>query len=340
MDLRERTILAAFLYDHRDCFVVFALTAACFSAVAYAFQYPFVAIGYAVLLGLLLTILVLAAMYFPYRLRYREMIHAAREEYVTPTAVRHGREAAYQALFDSLRDKAREKEVEHERENRENGAYFTTWAHQIKVPIAAIRLILAEDKPDSRAMGLELSRIEQYADMVLAYQRLRDHVSDYVFRECELSELVTGTIRKLAPWFIRKKLTLDYDKAPCRVVTDEKWFSLITEQLLSNAVKYTPPGGTITVRCTETALSVSDTGIGIAPEDLPRIFERGFTGTNGRLDAHATGIGLYLCRQICDWLGYTMHVVSTPRVGSTFTVRLRQENDAPDAHTTSGMAEK
>ena len=338
MDLRERTILAAFLYDHRGCFVVFAITAVCFSAVAYAFQYPFAATRYALSLGLLLTGLALAAMYFPYRRRYREMVHAAREEYVTPVPTRYGREAAYQALFCSLRAKKKAAELAAERESRENGVYFTTWAHQIKVPIAAIRLILAEEEPDVRAMGLELSRIEQYADMVLAYQRLRDHVSDYVFREYELSAVVNGVIRKLAPWFIRKKLTLEYDKTPCRVVTDEKWFSLITEQLLSNAVKYTPSGGTITIRCTETALSITDTGIGIAKEDLPRIFERGFTGANGRLDEHATGIGLYLCRQICDRFGYTMHVTSTPRVGSTFTVCLRQEENMPD--TLADTAEK
>lgn len=320
-------ILAAYLYDHRDCMAVLVLVAVCFSAVAFAFQYPPAAIGYALLLAGLLTFLALVFAYFPYRRRYREMVQAAREEYVVPTAVLHGREAAYQALFCSLRERKKALEQAMEEENRENGAYFTTWAHQIKVPIAAIRLILAEDAPDKRAMGLELAQIEQYADMVLAYQRLRDRVSDYVFRECDLTAVINGVIRKQAPWFIRKKLTLDYDKAPCRVVTDEKWFSLIAEQLLSNAIKYTPTGGTITVRCTDTAFTVSDTGIGIAPEDLPRIFERGFTGANGRLDDHATGIGLYLCRQICDRLGYAIHVTSTPRAGSTFTVCLRPGED-------------
>ena len=325
---RERTVFAAFFYDHRDCLVVFAVLAGCFSVVSYAFRYPFAAIGYALLLGLLLVVCVLTVAYFPYRRRYYEMLHAAREEYVDLIPVEHGREAAYQELFVSLREKGREREAAHERENWENGAYYSTWVHQVKVPIAAIRLILEEDAPDRRAMQLELSRIEQYADMVLAYQRLRDHVSDYVFRECDLAAAVNGVIRKLAPWFIRKKLTLHYDKSPCRAVTDEKWFSLIAEQLLSNAIKYTAPGGVITVRCTAAELIVSDTGIGIAPEDLPRIFERGFTGVNGRIHEHATGIGLYLCRQICDRLGYTIHVASTPRVGSTFTVCLQPEENA------------
>lgn len=320
MDLHERTILVAFLWDHQDCIMVFGVFAVCFSAVAYAFQYPLAAIGYALLLCFLLAGGVMIAAYFPYRRKYREMIHAAREEYITPVTVRHGREAVYQALFCNLREKEREREALYTRKMRENGVYFSTWAHQIKVPIAAIRLILAEEKPDQRALQLELSRIEQYADMVMAYQRLRDHVSDYVFREYDLSILINSVIRKLAPWFIRKKLILQYDKTPCRVVTDEKWFSFIVEQLLSNAIKYTNSGGRITLSCTDTEFNVSDTGIGIAPEDLPRIFERGFTGTNGRIDEHATGIGLFLCRQICDRLGYTLHAVSVPRVGSTFTV--------------------
>ena len=139
--------------------------------------------------------------------------------------------------------------------------------------------------------------------------------------------MIRSSVRRFSGDFIGKRLTLEYEPITFSFVTDEKWFSLIAEQLLSNAIKYTPTGGTITVRSTDTAFTVSDTGIGIAPEDLPRIFERGFTGANGRLDDHATGIGLYLCRQICDRLGYTIHVTSTPRAGSSFTVCLRPGED-------------
>ena len=130
-------------------------------------------------------------------------------------------------------------------------------------------------------------------------------------------------MRKFAGQFIRKKIRLDYEPLGAMVLTDEKWLRFVVEQVLSNALKYTPAGGTISVTLEDPlTLCIADTGIGIAPEDLPRVFDRGFTGYNGRREQKSSGIGLYLCRRILDKLGHTITVDSVPGEGTVVSIRL------------------
>ena len=206
--------------------------------------------------------------------------------------------------------------------------YYTLWAHQIKTPIAAMRLLLQSgDHPQNRELAAELFKIEQYADMVLQYLRLESESTDFVFARYDLDSIVRRAVRKYAPLFIRSRVALDYAPLSCTVLTDEKWLCFVIEQLLSNALKYTPTG-TVTISLEgEATLVVADTGIGIAPEDLPRIFEKGFTGYNGRSDRKSTGIGLYLCRRILQKLGHGIDVQSEPWRGTCVRI------DLASAHT-------
>lgn len=195
--------------------------------------------------------------------------------------------------------------------------YYTVWVHQIKTPIAAMRLSLQnEDTPFSRRQQAELSRIEQYVNMVLTYLRLDSDSTDYTIRRISLDRVVHTAVKKLAGSFIEKKLQLCYTELRREVLTDEKWLLFVLEQLLSNAVKYTP-AGSISIFMEGDCLAIRDTGIGIASEDLPRVFENGFTGFNGRTDTRASGIGLYLCRRICDNLGHSLRICSTVGEGTT-----------------------
>ncbi len=204
--------------------------------------------------------------------------------------------------------------------------YFTTWVHQIKTPIAAMGLLLQqEDTEDSRRLSEELQRIEQYVEMVLTYLRLGSGETDYVFTRVDLDGLLRGCIKKYAGQFIRRHLTLDYQKMDCQVLTDEKWLAFVVEQVLSNALKYTREGSVGIYLESPCILCIRDTGIGIAPEDLPRIFEKGYTGYNGRSDKKATGLGLYLCRQICDRLKSTITAESVQGEGTTIRIGLGRE---------------
>lgn len=204
--------------------------------------------------------------------------------------------------------------------------YYSTWAHQIKTPIASMRLKLQnEDSKLSRQLLQDLNRIEQYVNMVMTYLRLDSKDSDYVFKEHNLDEIIRPIIRKFSRDFIDKKLSLEYTDLNAVVVTDDKWLSFVVEQVLSNAIKYTNEGS-IRIYLDNSVLCIKDTGIGIAPEDLPRIFDKGYTGFNGRLDKRASGIGLYLCRQICDKLGHGITAVSKIGVGTTIQIDLSYNN--------------
>ena len=203
--------------------------------------------------------------------------------------------------------------------------YYTVWVHQIKTPIASMRLTLQnEDSALSRKLSSDLFRVEQYVEMVLTFLRLGEDANDYVFKQHTVDELVRSSVRKFASEFIGRKLRLEYTETDAGVVTDEKWFCFVLEQLLSNALKYTREGGIKIYMRGEKELVIEDTGIGIAPEDLPRIFEKGYTGYNGRSDRKATGLGLYLCKRICDNLGIGLSAESEVGKGTRISLHLEQ----------------
>lgn len=208
---------------------------------------------------------------------------------------------------------------------REMEDYFTLWAHQIKTPIAAMRLIL-QTRPENSAgeLSQELFRVEQYVEMVLNYLRLDSDSTDFVFRTCNLDGIIRQCLRKYAKQFIRRKISLEYEGTDVQVLTDEKWLCFVIEQLLSNALKYTNTGS-IRIFTRGETLVIEDTGIGIAPEDLPRVFEKGYTGYNGRTDKKATGIGLYLCKRILQKLGHEISISSVVGQGTSVSIDLSRE---------------
>ena len=201
--------------------------------------------------------------------------------------------------------------------------YYTLWVHQIKTPIAAMRLRLQdEDSELSRALLSDLGRIERYVSMVLTYLRLENGATDYVIKETDLDSVIRPVLRQFAGEFISRKLKLDYTPVERKVLTDGKWLSFVVEQVLSNALKYTP-SGSVSISMEEPAvLVIRDTGIGIPPEDLPRVFERNYTGLAGRADTRASGIGLSLCKSVCDRLGHTISIESTPGEGTSVRIDL------------------
>lgn len=226
----------------------------------------------------------------------------------------------YQQLISVLKEKIAEITAQTDSRIRDTVDYYTVWAHQIKTPIAAMRLTLQkEDVPEARRLASELSRIEQYVEMVLVFVRLGSDYSDYVFAQQDIDEIIRSSVKKFASEFIDRRIRLEYDSVDIQAVTDEKWFAFVVEQLLSNALKYTREGS-IRIYSEGKVLCIKDTGIGIAPEDLPRVFDKGYTGCNGRTDRRASGLGLYLCRRICQNLGIDISISST--VGEGTTVRL------------------
>lgn len=211
--------------------------------------------------------------------------------------------------------------------------YYSMWVHQIKTPISAMKLLLeaereelgqlmCDEEPQATLTELsdnldsfedELFRIEEYVSMALQYQRVSSTENDFVLEKVSLDGVIRDTIKKYAKIMIRRHIGINYSGTKKQVYTDEKWLAFILEQILSNAIKYTPQGF-VTIETAEEKdrffITVKDTGIGIKAEDLPRVFEKGYTGYNGHADKKATGIGLYLCRQMADKLGHTIRMES------------------------------
>ncbi|MGM9941088.1 MAG: sensor histidine kinase [Bulleidia sp.] len=230
-------------------------------------------------------------------------------------------------LIEQLRSTLTEHDQAHERTVQDMLDYYTVWAHQIKTPISAMKVHLQnEDTPFSRSLQNDLFHIEQYADMVLAYLRLSSSVSDFRFQKYDIDEIVRRSLRRYADEFIERKLTLHYTPLHMEAITDEKWLGFVIGQVIGNALKYTPSGSVSIYPKQSDTIVIEDTGIGILPEDLPRIFDNGFTGYNGRLSPQATGIGLYLCRQVCTQLNHTITAESTPGNGTKIIIALNQNH--------------
>ena len=321
-----------FSYVRRHAAIIAAVIIAgiVFAMVFSLYELPAEAVIYALVLTaaafVILGIFRFAAYYSRHKklLRVKEEITDQLPELPEPA---DGLEQDYQAILDLLDEQRRELISDNDRAYSEMLDYYTLWAHQIKTPTAAMRLILESGARAGEAKDEELKdqlfRIEQYVEMVLHYLRSESMSCDLDISLCSVDRIVREAVKKYARSFIYKKIRLSIGDIAIRTVTDEKWLAFVIEQILSNSLKYTEKNGLISIYTEENGmLVIEDTGIGIQPEDLPRVFERGFTGFNGREDKKSTGIGLYLCKKIVDRLSHTIEIQSGPEKGTKVKIGL------------------
>lgn len=290
-------------------------------------------------------------------------------------------EALYADIIIKLHEQKRKQYDAGVEASRNLKDYYACWAHQIKTPIAAAKLIIqslddvvrnlentswgnscnecydkryddlknnqSNEKNDDNdlekldrklnELSHEMFRIEFYTDAVMDYLRLEDISSDYEFKLCRLDVAVKKVVKKFAPQFIGRHISLHIEQIEDSVCTDSKWLGFIIEQLISNAVKYSKDGGSVRIytlhgngdikknsKDDSLQLVIEDTGIGISEEDIPRIMERGFTGYNGRLDKKSSGIGLYLCRKAADRLGFVITYDASYKNGTRVLLDMTQ----------------
>lgn len=323
IDLKE------YILEKRQVLLAVALGLLIYSLVLLLYQIPPEAAGYGILLVFIAEFVWLLSGFGRFRKKQKLLRQLAGERakdfYLRDLPEsEEPKEEAYQDLIESLLKEKNRKEAEAAEKLRDMEEYYTLWVHQIKTPIAAMSLLLQEeDTPENGELSMELFRIEQYVEMVLQYLRLDSPDHDLAFRSVDVDDCVRQAVRKYARSFIRKKIALDFQETGIETVSDEKWLVFVLEQLLSNALKYTKKG-TIRIYGGNGFLYIEDTGIGIAPEDLPRIFEKGYTGYNGRGDQKASGLGLYLCRTICRKLGHSITAESAPDEGTAIRIGLSQ----------------
>lgn len=322
---QKNSILLAYIRQYRYLACMFGFYTCIFTVVFYLYHVETEAVLYAALLCMLLTISVLCVHFLIYRKRHLVWLNVLENIEITddlpnPKTLS---EADAQEVIHRLKNSYNKKQTEWQQERQEHMDYYTTWVHQIKTPISVMRMTLqSEDTKENRELLAQLFRIEQYVEMVLSYLRLGSESTDFVFQEYKVDDVIRQAVHKYASQFIRKRIRLSYEPTGQTVLTDEKWLLFLLEQILSNAVKYTQQGEVRITMPQEKVLQIADTGIGIAPEDLPRIFEKGYTGYNGRADKKSTGLGLYLCRMTAEKLSHQIQVESEVGKGTTFRIDL------------------
>ncbi len=318
-------LLEIFLRQKGRGVLLFACFALIFAVVFALYDLELEAVGYAAALCLLLGTGVLAVSFFCFCRDHKQRQSLLPQIVYDVSHLPQPKtlaEEEYQQMIRVLGQKSNQLLTAAQEERQQNLEYFMTWVHQIKTPIAAIQMLLQqEDTAEHRALLAELFRVEQYVQMALSYVRLGGE-NDFIIQEYGLDGIIKQAIHKFAPQFVHRKLRLHYEPTDVRGLTDEKWLLFILEQLLSNAIKYTSAGEVAITVYPDKRISVADTGIGIVPEDLPRIFAKGYTGYNGRYDKKATGLGLYLCQQAAQKLHMDITVSSQPGKGSVFTLAL------------------
>lgn len=304
-------------------FILWIMCCGVFAVVFMGYSLPMKAVLYAGGLSLLISAAFLVADAVRYRKQTAELKKCRDEILLSDErlpAARNYHDKLYNDMIRLLFAEKSEIEAEAAAKSADMSDYYTTWTHQIKTPIAAACLLLQSGEYDSDEMSEQIQKIEEYTEMVMCYARLSSESSDFVIREYSIDELVKKTVRKYASQFIRKGLSLNIGPMELTAVSDEKWLGFVIGQVISNALKYTNSGG-VKIYADGETLCIKDTGIGISPEDMPRIFEKGYTGLNGRIDDKASGIGLYLCDKVCRRLGHKFSAESTD-AGTTIKIDL------------------
>lgn len=321
-----RTFLWGYLYQRRSTLAVFGVAVLIFASAFALYHLPLAAVLYPTLICAVLGTIWLGV--DMRRCHHRHHLLELMKESISLEALPETdlvEAKDYQEMIALLLQERDRLEDRMDGRYQEMIRYYTLWAHQIKTPIASMKLQLQNmDDERSRRLSSELRHIEQYVDVVLAFLRLGSDSTDYVFREASLDEIVRSAVKRFSGDFIQKKLRVEVQPTHLRMVTDEKWLRFVIEQLLSNAIKYTPEGSVRIDLEAPATLCIRDTGIGIAKEDIPRLGQNGFTGMNGRVEDKSSGLGLHLCHQVCKALGYEMTIESEIGKGTCVKIHLHK----------------
>ncbi|MCQ2466436.1 MAG: sensor histidine kinase [Clostridia bacterium] len=324
------SFIVDYLKARRKSIILFVIFGLLFVLSAVLYNFPFQYVGYPLFLCMLIGLIYMC--WDAYNLKRKKdqlnnIIDTMLYEIEDIPLLAEGVDEPYIELINNLTTELASKQSTNDIAFNDMVDYFTTWAHQIKTPIASIRVNLQnEDSSFARLVASELNRVEQYVEMVLTYLRLDSDYSDYVFKTIDLDFVVKSSIKRYRQDFISRKLGINLSTISKTVTTDEKWLSFVIEQILSNALKYTSSGSISIYMSSENTLCIEDTGMGIEAQDIPRVFDKGYTGINGRVNKSASGLGLYLCGQICKKLGIKISIDSIVGQGTKVYLEFLEKN--------------
>ncbi|MCW1082552.1 sensor histidine kinase [Streptococcus anginosus] len=308
--LRSRKLLCSLLFIFYSLLFIFS----------YLFEDERTVLQYVIILLLLTSLIGLILDFVKQYQNFRHAVLYGESDAYTPL------EALLTSRIRTLEKDKKELKIQHQEKQSDLLDYYTLWVHQIKTPIAASKLLVQDlqEQTFKNQLEQELFKIDSYTNLVLQYLRLESFHDDLVVEKENIEDLVKEVVKKYTLFFIQQGLSLNLHDLNHTVITDKKWFLVILEQVLSNSLKYTKQGS-IEIFFQEDTLHMKDTGLGIQNSDLLRVFERGFSGYNGRLTHQSSGLGLYLSKIIADKLGHELHLHSVVGEGTTVMITFKEK---------------
>ncbi|HFU4517951.1 TPA: sensor histidine kinase [Streptococcus suis] len=310
-------MIAKFIREYRSFYFAYLVLSGSFILLFLLYKLPTEFLQNALLLSLTLLILLTAGFFWKFRNRMR-----ALEDYVHEEALpllNKPVDLAYLNLIEAEKEATREQLLDYKSREEDLQAMVKMWSHQMKVPLAALSLMSQTDNLNQQDVDHQLLRLDNYMANLLNYLKLSNHVSDFRFELVEVREVVVDLVKKYRNQFLQKDISVTID-GNWLLKTDRKWLSFALSQIIDNALKYNKTGGKVAIELNG-GISISDTGIGILAEDLPRLFDEGFTGFNGREHQKATGFGLYLTKRVLNQLELAITVESQLEAGTIVTIR-------------------
>lgn len=332
--MKQGRVILNLILNFKRPILLFLLTCFIFSLVLFLYSVSLETISYALIIMTFFGVIILSTALIRAYAKHRTLQHILEQVYFQMDQL-PGSSTLIETDYQSIIHKLDQDDKQHQRDAASKyhdlQEITTLWAHQIKTPISALRLLLqVSESNDHEEIKEELFEIEKYVEMLLGYYRLSSPTNDFVIKEIACEPIIRSAIRNYAKFFIRKKIQLELENIDVLVLSDEKWLGFVIEQILSNALKYTSEGKIkISFENTHT-LVIEDTGIGIREEDLPRVFEKGYTGYNGRSDKKSTGLGLFLCKMILTKLGHTITIQSQLNKGTSVKIDLKSIDLKPE----------
>lgn len=306
-------MIIAFFREYRFWYLMYLVQAMAFLMTFYLYRLPLSYFIYSGLVSTVLIMLITLTLYY----RFRQKMLLLRDFAFHPDTytLTKPSDQAYLAIIDKEKDDTTEALLTLKKRENDLQQIIKMWAHQMKVPLSALSLMLQTNSLSPTDISLQLQNLNHYLSNLLNYLKLTNQVSDFVFEKVSVRAVMVDLLKEFRIHFLKKdiQLTLEGD---WQVISDRKWLRFALSQILDNALKYSQEKGKISIQMTDNDITISDKGIGILAEDLPRLFEQGFTGFNGREHQKATGFGLYMTKLILDELDLSITITSHIDVGT------------------------
>lgn len=265
--------------------------------------------------------------------RIHEVLDPMDKKYLVPEMLERGTSSEaleYESILNEMESAMNAEVSQYRRKSEDYKEYIETWVHEVKVPIATAKMIMTNHKNDTIAgsgLEMEMERVESYVEQALFYARSAEVEKDYFIKPVDLNQTVSDTVLQRKRMLIAKRASIDIHDLETRreILSDNKWLSFIIGQIVDNSVKYAKEDSLkLEIFCEEKDervwLHIRDNGIGMKESEMERVFDKGFTGSNGRSNKASTGIGLYLCKKLCKRLEHDIQLSSIEGEGTTVSI--------------------